>query len=552
MAVEGSLDLFSLPEILQMISQQCKTGILTVQGQQDIVAVSFLNGRIVAADSLAHTVEEGLSQVLVSERMLTASDFARATAENQAAGSRLLDLLVERRYLTRPQLLAALRTQTVRLLESLLRWQEGDFKFYGGDEVSYEDGFEPISVEDLLLRMLAELSATPPRPPAAAVPGADGETTPKLRAAPPRPAAIAEATPRWPAPVPAEAAAAPPAGAGGAGGPGAAAGPAAPGAPGGPRRLVADPPTGAGRAAPTPGPSGGGTSPRWTGSRELESGGLHLAGVPELPELALPLPEAAAGSPARVSQADPLVPQRAATVDPGPPARPTPAAAQVPWPAAVMAPRPGTGAPPSRPRLSGPPSAKPAGSPPAAAASALPARVRAGAIVPPDAPPLPRKFRQMQVERAEVPRLPRLISAALALGLTVALVLVARQVPETLLLPFPWEQSERNAFERNQREALFDKLDIAAKTAFLRDGRFPDQLSQLRDAGLLSPVDLRDPGGEPLLYTAREDSYTLQATEGGKALADAEASESITGNFLLDPNLVQSGTNSSQPIVLLD
>jgi len=54
MAVEGTLDLFKLPEILQLISQQKKTGILTVQGQQDIVAISFLNGRIVVHSSVIH------------------------------------------------------------------------------------------------------------------------------------------------------------------------------------------------------------------------------------------------------------------------------------------------------------------------------------------------------------------------------------------------------------------------------------------------------------------------------------------------------------------
>ena len=52
MAVEGTLDLFRLPEILQVISQERKTGILTVQGADDIIAVSFLQGRIVAADAL--------------------------------------------------------------------------------------------------------------------------------------------------------------------------------------------------------------------------------------------------------------------------------------------------------------------------------------------------------------------------------------------------------------------------------------------------------------------------------------------------------------------
>ncbi|MFL6235459.1 MAG: DUF4388 domain-containing protein, partial [Thermoanaerobaculia bacterium] len=190
MAVEGTLDLFKLPEILQLVSQQKKTGILTVQGQQDIVAISFLNGRIVAADALNQTLEEGLSQILVKEGMISVPDLARAASEHQAAGGRLIDLLVERRFVDRAQLLEALRLQTSRLLEQLLRWDQGDFKFYSGDEVSYEEGFVPISVEELLINAgpgyaaaeKAAAAAAPPRPapPAAAPP-------------PPRPQAVAPA-----------------------------------------------------------------------------------------------------------------------------------------------------------------------------------------------------------------------------------------------------------------------------------------------------------------------------------------------------------------------
>jgi hypothetical protein len=150
MAVEGSLDLQKLPEVLQLIAQQKKTGILTVQGMQDIIAVTFLNGQIVAADALNQTVEEGLAQVLVGERLLTAGDFARATAEHESAGGRLLDLLVERSYIARPGLLRGLRLQTFRLLQQLLHWEKGDFKFYSGDEVPFEDGFHPIAVDELL------------------------------------------------------------------------------------------------------------------------------------------------------------------------------------------------------------------------------------------------------------------------------------------------------------------------------------------------------------------------------------------------------------------
>src|SRR3954469_8046284 len=173
MAGGGTPDLFKLPEVPQLISQQKKTGILTVQGQQDIVAISFLNGRIVAADALSQTLEEGLAQVLVREGMITASDLHRAAAEHQSAGGRLIDVLVERRYLERAQLLQALRLQTWRLLEQLLRWNEGDFKFYSGDEVSYEEGFDPISVEELLINAgpgfaaaaAEKAAAAPPAPP---------------------------------------------------------------------------------------------------------------------------------------------------------------------------------------------------------------------------------------------------------------------------------------------------------------------------------------------------------------------------------------------------
>lgn len=199
MAVEGTLDLFKLPEILQLVSQQKKTGILTVQGQQDIVAISFLNGRIVAADALNQTLEEGLAQILHKEGMISAPDLARAAAEHQAAGGRLIDLLVERRYIERSQLLEALRLQTWRLLEQLLSWSQGDFKFYSGDEVSYEEGFDPISVEELLINTAPSLPAEPPPPrpgpapaprPAPAAPVASvGRTAAAVQpVAPPQPA----------------------------------------------------------------------------------------------------------------------------------------------------------------------------------------------------------------------------------------------------------------------------------------------------------------------------------------------------------------------------
>ena len=72
-------------------------------------------------------------------------------------------------------------------------------------------------------------------------------------------------------------------------------------------------------------------------------------------------------------------------------------------------------------------------------------------------------------------------------------------------------------------------------------------------AGLLASSDLKDPEGRPLDYTAAEESYTLSPLEHGKPVAGAEATEAITGNFLLDPEVLNTTPESTvAPLVLLD
>ena len=386
MAVEGTLEVFKLPEILQMISQQQKTGILTVQGPQDIIAVSFLKGQIVTVDSLNQTQEEGLSQILIKEGLLTSTQFSRASAEHQSSGMRLLDLLVERGYVQRDALLRALRLHATRLLGALLRWDKGEFKFYGGDEVPYEEGFVPITVEEVL-----------------------------VAGAPRRPAG--------PVPVPAP-----------------------------------------------PGP------------RPVPSGPAPLLSVPSLDS---------------------------------PPAAPAPPAGPAARPGLRVVRR--EGAPADRP---------------AAGDEAGP-------------------FRKMTVEPVEAqrPLLPLAAAAILAI-LTLLLLVLA---PSSVVVPFPWQEEERLALAREQRASLYLKIDRAAKTWFLLEGRFPEQLSQLVEAGFLAPADLSDPYGRPLEYTVTEESYTLQPLVDGKPVLGEEASEAITGNFLLDPGFLSLPTESAaQPLVLLD
>ncbi len=392
MAVEGTLEVFKLPEILQMISQQQKTGILTVQGgQQDIVAVSFLKGQIVTVDSLNQTQEEGLSQILIKEGLLTGAQFSRASSEHQSAGVTLLDFLVERNYVQRDALLRALRLHATRLLGELLRWDKGEFKFYGGDEVPYEEGFVPITVEEVLA------------------------------------------------------------------------------------------------AGPVPGP------------RPVPSGPAPILSVPSF--------ETPASMPAT-----PAVVSKEGAARPG----------------LRVVRREGT-MPADRHSVTSVTS------------------VAAGG----DEPEASGPFRKMKVEEAEVRR-PVLMKALAATLATLALLLLVL-APAAVVIPFPWQDAERLALADEQKASLYQKIDRAAKTWFLLEGRFPERLAQLVEAGFLSPRDLADPQGRPFQYSVTEESYTLQPLVDGKPVPGEGTTEAITGNFLLDPGFLSLPAQSSaQPLVLLD
>lgn len=387
MAIEGTLDEFRLPDILQMVAQQGKTGILTVQGESTIVAVSFLGGRVVSADSLEETVEDRLGEVLVREGMLSQASFAEVVEKQRDGEGRLVDLLVDGGYLLRDEVLDSLRLQTTELLRQILTWERGEFKFYGNDEVSYEEGFQPISVEDLLLSTLGEM---------------DDEVAAAL--------------------------------------------------------------------APKVEEEGG----------DEESHSVAEAEMGEVVEMPAPAPRrrapdaAAPPSPGRVEVFAPLVEERGA----------------------------------------------------AEAVAATRAR------------------------RTAVPTwFPPTVGLALAAALVVALILS----PGTFLLPLPWQQGERLAVQSVQRQTTFAAVDRAAKTYFLIENRFPDDLDRLVELSLLAPQDRFDPTGARLELTPRDDSYELRPESRDELIQEVGSVEAITGDFLLDPDFFDDTAGGArQPLVLLD
>ena len=78
MALEGTLRDFSLADIFQLIGLQRKTGVLTLRSKEDTVTVTFLDGKVVGADSLDRRLENRLGSVLIRTGYLSQDQLNRA------------------------------------------------------------------------------------------------------------------------------------------------------------------------------------------------------------------------------------------------------------------------------------------------------------------------------------------------------------------------------------------------------------------------------------------------------------------------------------------
>lgn len=160
--LEGKLGAVSLIDVLSNLAEKRLSGILTVQGERDIVAMSFLHGSLVSTDALNQSVEEGLGDFLVAQNLVRPSDFAQVLEEQRKTGARLVDLLADRGLLERDTLLSALRQMIYHSALRVLDWKKGDFKFYPADEVTFESGIEPIAVDEFLVRATRDLGREGP------------------------------------------------------------------------------------------------------------------------------------------------------------------------------------------------------------------------------------------------------------------------------------------------------------------------------------------------------------------------------------------------------
>ena len=159
------------------------------------------------------------------------------------------------------------------------------------------------------------------------------------------------------------------------------------------------------------------------------------------------------------------------------------------------------------------------------------------------------EFHQLEVSAIEWQVWPARI---LGIGTFALLIVLTLSDHARFLLPFPWQESLRQAVLDEQTSAAYLKVDRAAKTSFLLDGHFPEKLDKLVADAYLTPRDLVDPAGRRLGYASQVAGYLIYPEDEGDAAPGASRTEAVTGNFLLDPEFVPEQEVEQAPIVLLN
>ncbi len=162
MAFKGTLKDFKVPDILQLISLQKKTGILTFTSTDGFITLIFDKGFIVGVDSFPKKLEMRVGSVLVKQDYISEEMLQRALAIQKRTNQKIGEILQGMGLIGKDTIQDSLRTQAFEIILSLFKWKKGEYNF---KVMEYLDEgmqiIEPLSTDNLIMEGVQMLDEWP-------------------------------------------------------------------------------------------------------------------------------------------------------------------------------------------------------------------------------------------------------------------------------------------------------------------------------------------------------------------------------------------------------
>ena len=127
MSLKGNLETFFLNSILQLLSDDQKTGVLQVKNHQKEVKIYFQDGDIVYATGSQR--ENRLGYHLQSKGTISREKLHECLESGQKEKKALGKVLVEKGYITTEKLESIIHDQIEEIIFDLFIWEKGDFEY---------------------------------------------------------------------------------------------------------------------------------------------------------------------------------------------------------------------------------------------------------------------------------------------------------------------------------------------------------------------------------------------------------------------------------------
>jgi hypothetical protein len=154
MALQGTLKDFSITEIIQLIGQQLKTGVLKIQRAKNLVEIYFVDGMIVHVYCNYRGKKDLIGEILVKANLITDEQLEQVLRIQKETLKYLGEILVELQYLTKDDILRVISTQIYETIYDLFWWEDGQFSFDLKLVESYKKIPFALSTEQVLLNIL--------------------------------------------------------------------------------------------------------------------------------------------------------------------------------------------------------------------------------------------------------------------------------------------------------------------------------------------------------------------------------------------------------------
>jgi len=154
MALQGTLKDFSITEIIQLIGQQLKTGVLKIRRGKDLVEIYFVDGMIVHVYSNYRGKKDLIGEILVKAQLITEEQLERVLRIQKETLKYLGEILVELQMITKDDILKVISTQIYETIYDLFWWEDGTFNFDLKLVESYKKIPFALSTEQVLLSIL--------------------------------------------------------------------------------------------------------------------------------------------------------------------------------------------------------------------------------------------------------------------------------------------------------------------------------------------------------------------------------------------------------------